>query len=205
MLNQNDTIGPFGMLDGVGLNLVMDVLAESLNREKAPSSPAIVAAIHSFLQPYIDRGNLGIKTGTGFYEYPEPDFQKPAFLANAEEDKSLSGPMVSSVLSTALVLVAEGFADPQDVDKSWMLTHNPQCGPFGTMDVIGLDIVKKELEERAEQIEAMMGNPGTVAETTKLATDFLDSYIQKGELGLKSGKGFYRYPDPDYQKPGFLT
>jgi 3-hydroxyacyl-CoA dehydrogenase len=63
---------------------------------------------------------------------------------------------------------------------------------------------KKNLEERAEQIEAIMGNPGTVAETTKIATDFLDSYIQKGELGVKTGKGFYSYPDPDYQKPDFL-
>jgi 3-hydroxybutyryl-CoA dehydrogenase len=72
------------------------------------------------------------------------------------------------------------------------------------MDAIGLDVVKKDLQVRAEQIEAMMGNPGTVAETTKIATDFLESYIQKGELGVETGKGFYSYPDPDYQKPDFL-
>jgi 3-hydroxybutyryl-CoA dehydrogenase len=85
-----------------------------------------------------------------------------------------------------------------------MLAHSHECGPFGTIDNIGLDVVKKDLLERAEQIEAMMGNPGTVAETTKIATDFLDSCIQKGELGVKTGKGFYSYPDPGYQKPDFL-
>jgi 3-hydroxybutyryl-CoA dehydrogenase len=203
MLNQNSMAGPFGMLDGVGLNVVVDILGESAKKAKA-ASPEIIAAISDFLQPYIERGDLGVKTGKGFYEYPEPEFLNPEFLAGIEEDKTLSGPMVSSVLSTALTLVVEGFADMQDVDKSWMLTHSPACGPFGTIDTIGLDVVRKDLEERAAQIEAMMGNPGTVTETTKIATDFLDLYIQNGELGVKTGKGFYSYPDPDYQKPEFL-
>ena len=145
-----------------------------------------------------------MKIGKGFYVYPDPEFQNPDFLSNAEEDKMLSDPMVSTILSTALTLVAEGFADPQDVDKSWMLTHNPECGPFGTMDSMGLDVVKKDLQERAAQLEAMMQNTAEVTEITKIATDFLDSYIQKEKLGLKTGKGFYCYPNPDYQKPDFL-
>ncbi len=45
MLNQNVTIGPFGMLDYVGLNLVMDIVVESVNREKSPSNPKIAAAL----------------------------------------------------------------------------------------------------------------------------------------------------------------
>ena len=203
MLNQKNMVGPFGMLDGVGINLVVDILGENARKEQPPG-PEITAAICNFLQPYIERGDLGVKTGKGFYEYPEPDFLNPDFLLGTEEDTALSGPMVSSVLSTALTLVAEGYADPPDVDKSWMLTHSPECGPFGTIDAIGLDVVKKDLQQRAEQIEAMMGNPGTVTETTKIATDLLDSYIQKGELGVKTGKGFYSYPYPDYQRPGFL-
>ncbi len=204
MLNQNDTIGPFGMLDGVGLNLVKDVLAESVNREKSPGNPEVVAAVTAFLQPYIDQGDLGMKTGKGFYEYPEPEFQNPEFMANTLEDTALSIPMVNTVLATALTLVAEGYADPQDVDKSWMLTHNPECGPFGTMDVIGLDKVTKDLIERAEQIDGITGNTGAIIETTKIATDFLDTYIHCNNLGKKTGKGFYSYPDPDYQRHDFL-
>ncbi len=204
MLNQNDTIGPFGMLDGVGLDLVMDIVVESVNREKFPSNPQIAAALAAYLQPYLDRGDLGMKTGRGFYDYPEPEFQTPKFLANAQEDTALSAPMVNTVLATALTLVAEDYAEPHDVDKSWMLTHNPECGPFGTIDAIGLDVVRESLQLRAEQMEAIMGNPGTVYEMTKIATDFLDGYIQKEELGMISGKGFYSYPDPEYQKPHFL-
>ncbi len=80
MLNQNDTIGPFGMLDGVGLNLVMDIVVESVNREKLPSTPQIAAALAAYLQPFLDRDDLGMKTGRGFYDYPDPEYQKPQFL-----------------------------------------------------------------------------------------------------------------------------
>ena len=86
-----------------------------------------------------------------------------------------------------------------------MLTHNPECGPFGTIDSIGLDVVTKDLEERAVFIEALLGNPGTVTEATKIATDFVETYIKKGNLGVKAGKGFYSYPDPAYKKPDFLS
>ena len=203
MLNQNDQIGPFGLIDGVGLDLVLDIMEENAKR-KEELNPEIRDTVQKFLLAYIERGDLGMKIGKGFYVYPDPEFQNPDFLSNAEEDKMLSDPMVSTILSTALTLVAEGFADPQDVDKSWMLTHNPECGPFGTMDSMGLDVVKKDLQERAAQLEAMMQNTAEVTEITKIATDFLDSYIQKEKLGLKTGKGFYCYPNPDYQKPDFL-
>ncbi|MCX6654274.1 MAG: hypothetical protein NTY03_04035 [Candidatus Bathyarchaeota archaeon] len=28
--------------------------------------------------------------------------------------------------------------------------------------------------------------------------------IEKGEMGVKSGKGFYSYPNPAYREPGWL-
>ena len=204
MLNQNSEAGPFFMLDNVGLNLVVDIQDNKSKQEDA-ASPEIQAAIKDFLQPYIESGNLGVKTGKGFYNYPDPEFMESEFLADVEENKDLSGPMINAVLASALALAAEGYADLEDVDRSWMLTHNPECGPFGTIDTIGLDVVRKNLEERALFIEGMLGNPGTVLEATKIATDFLETYIDKGALGVKTGKGFYSYPDPGYKKPDFLN
>jgi len=29
--------------------------------------------------------------------------------------------------------------------------------------------------------------------------------INRGELGVKSGKGFYTYPDPEFLRPDFMT
>jgi 3-hydroxybutyryl-CoA dehydrogenase len=203
MLNQNSEVGPFGMLDFVGLNLVYDIFEESSKKEDAPS-PEITKAIGDFLQPYIDNNHLGVKTGRGFYTFPEPEFQQPEFLAGKKENEALSKPMVNGLLATALTLVAEGYADKEDVDKSWMLTHNPEIGPFGVIDKLGLDVVKKDLEERAEQMEAMMGNPGTVLEATELAVSLLNPLIEKGDLGVKAGRGFYSYPDPEYKQSDFL-
>jgi 3-hydroxybutyryl-CoA dehydrogenase len=204
MLNQNSEVGPFVMLDYVGLNLVVDIF-DNKSQEEDAASPEIQDAIRNFLQPYIERGDLGVKTGKGFYNYLEPEFMEPEFLAGIEENKDLSGPMINAVLASALALAAEGYADLEDIDRSWMLTHNPECGPFGTIDAIGLDVVVKDLEERAAFIEALLGNPGTVTEATKIATDFLEAYIKKGDLGEKSGQGFYSYPDPAYKNPDFLN
>jgi len=35
--------------------------------------------------------------------------------------------------------------------------------------------------------------------------DFLKQYVNKGWLGIKSGRGFYTYPVPAFLQPGFLT
>ena len=36
----------------------------------------------------------------------------------------------------------------------------------------------------------------------ELIVDLLQPYIDRGELGIKTGKGFYSYPDPAYGKSG---
>ena len=32
----------------------------------------------------------------------------------------------------------------------------------------------------------------------------LKAMLDRNELGVKTGKGFYTYPDPEYSEPGFL-
>jgi 3-hydroxybutyryl-CoA dehydrogenase len=33
---------------------------------------------------------------------------------------------------------------------------------------------------------------------------FLKEYVERGDLGVKAGRGFYTYPDPAYARPGFI-
>jgi 3-hydroxybutyryl-CoA dehydrogenase len=33
---------------------------------------------------------------------------------------------------------------------------------------------------------------------------FLERMVEQGRLGVKSGLGFYRYPNPAYEQPGWL-
>lgn len=76
-----------------------------------------------------------------------------------------------------------------------MKVHDASRGPFGYLDVVGLDVAK-------DVGEAMLakGHPGHWNETR----DFLQSHIDKGHLGIKTGQGFYTYPDPAYGQPDFL-
>ena len=191
------------MMDSVGLNVVYDVFEEASRKEDA-ASPEIFEALRAFLKPYIDNGHLGAKTGQGFYSHPNPEFMQAEFLTGQVENEDLSKPMVNGLLATALTLVAEDVADMEDVDRSWMITHSPDCGPFGVMDRVGLDVVKQSLEERAEMMEAMTGNPGTVREATNVAMGVLNPLIERGDLGEKSGRGFYSYPEPAFKDKEFL-
>jgi len=62
--------GPFAMMDHVGLNVVADIedsyIAVSQDPTDRPS-----AALHAL----VSAGHLGEKTGSGFYEYPNPAFR----------------------------------------------------------------------------------------------------------------------------------
>jgi len=204
MIDQGSVVGPFGMMDFVGLNVITDSIEEAKERNEAIGAE-ISGAVRNFFKPYLENNHLGRKTGRGFYNYPEPEFQQPEFLMEREENKDLSKTLRNALLLAALGLVAGEHADFEDVDRSWMLTHNPKIGPFGMIDKLGLDRVKQELEEQAELSEALLGNPGIIREETEAALSCLKPYVERGELGEIAGKGFYSYPEPEFSQPDFLS
>jgi 3-hydroxybutyryl-CoA dehydrogenase len=94
----------------------------------------------------------------------------------------------------SLYLIADGYADFEDIDRAWMLSFGGDMGPFGIMDEIGLDVVR-DIEN---QYFLDSGDP------RDKPPQLLDRLIKENRLGVKSGKGFYTYPNPEYQKPGWL-
>ncbi len=77
----NAPVGPFGLMDQVGISTVwtvVDYLAR--NREDAQAS---VNA--NFLKQCVDKGLLGVKTGNGFYKYPKPTYRAPDFVSGTAE------------------------------------------------------------------------------------------------------------------------
>jgi len=195
MISQNAKAGPFGMMDYVGLNVVND--ATRANMEKAGGNEEMQGWILGLIKPLIDRGDLGIKTGRGFYHYPDPAFSRPEFSAGYEPVPELKEALTNAVFSEAVLMVREGFAVVEDVDRCWMLTHNPKWGPFGMMDREGLERVKERIEERGRQLDFLAEEAGKIG-------DFLKGYIDQDYLGEKSGRGFYAYPDPAYSRQDFI-
>jgi len=114
-----------------------------------------------------------------------------------EKDGYIHNSMLMALLETGLNLVVDGYATFKDVDRSWMVPHGAS-GPFAIMDGIGLDLARDVL------LGAKTRYPEKTEQLNK-SIELLDSYVERGELGAKTGKGFYTYPDPAYSRPGFLT
>lgn len=72
MGNLKTPIGPFGMLDQVGLETAWHITS-NMKDEKSQRFATI-------LKSYIDEGKLGIKSGEGFYKYPHPAYAKDDFV-----------------------------------------------------------------------------------------------------------------------------
>ena len=99
-------------------------------------------------------------------------------------------------LNAGLDLNARGVAEPELIDKTWMIATGAPMGPFGIIDNVGLNTTKNIKEAEYEQ---------TNDETDKKIVDLLQEKIDKGETGINEGKGFYDYSDGiPYNNPDFL-
>ncbi len=99
-----------------------------------------------------------------------------------------------AVKRECLHLVDDGVASYEDVDRAWMSYYGTTMGPFGLMDKVGLDVVR-DIEN------VYYGESGAPRDAPPRL--LLDK-IEKGELGVKSGKGFYSYPNPAFLDPSFI-
>lgn len=98
-----------------------------------------------------------------------------------------------AVKQEALKVVDEGHASPEDVDRLWALFWGIHYGPFAMMDQVGLDVVAN--------IEDTYLSVSTDPEDRQSHT--LHELVARHELGVKSGRGFYTYPDPVFEAPGW--
>lgn len=80
----NTPIGPFGMMDSVGLDTVWKITDYWAKRRK--NQQAITNA--AFMKTYVDAGRLGTKSGRGFYCYPNPAYSACEFIAGTPETNS---------------------------------------------------------------------------------------------------------------------
>jgi 3-hydroxybutyryl-CoA dehydrogenase len=94
-----------------------------------------------------------------------------------------------------LRVVDLGIGTPEDIDRAWMIIYGLDEGPFGSMDAIGLDVVLAIEEVYHRETGLDSDRP----------PQFLADMVAAGRLGVKAGAGFYRYPDPTYREPGFVS
>ena len=116
--------------------------------------------------------------------------QIPVFIKN-ENPGYLFNQILMAMLGAAGDLQTRDVASIQDIDRSWMGNFKSASGPFGILDSVGLDtawhIVSKRSDSRSVRFAAL-----------------LKSYLDEGKLGVKTGEGFYKYPNPEFLNADFL-
>ena len=72
MVNFHMPMGPFGIMDSVGLDTAWHIISTLPDRHSQ--------AFAALLRTYLNEGKLGEKSGEGFYSYPNPEFKGPEFI-----------------------------------------------------------------------------------------------------------------------------
>jgi len=175
-------MGPFFLTDLLGLDTVLHVA------EHLADSYGETFYVHKGLQGLVAGGKLGAKSGgEGFFKDGEQTIPGEA-EPDAEE---LVAMFTGRALIEACSLVEEGVCSVRDIDLGMMAGAglDPRKGlfpPFWKADLEGLDAVL----ERIERLEERHGERFA-------APVLLKRLVAQGRLGLKSGQGFYPYPQPD--------
>ena len=108
---------------------------------------------------------------------------KDPVVCKNEAPAGIVSRILGQLLNEATWLVDSGVADAADIDKAMKLGANHPMGPLQLIDMIGLDIHRAKMQTlRKELDDPRYAHP-----------PLLDRMIDAGNLGRKSGKGFYDY------------
>jgi len=142
-------IGPFGLIDLFGLNVVY----ESWQNPRPLSDYEInKAKIMALLKPYIELDELGAKKGKGFYSYPNPDYARPDFLSVEDDMKEYNYSLLrSALINAAVTLAVNDVASPDIIDNAWKVAMTSPSGPFELLNGLGGEIYLKLLNEQISQ------------------------------------------------------
>ncbi|MEJ0087956.1 MAG: 3-hydroxyacyl-CoA dehydrogenase [Pseudomonadota bacterium] len=77
MITLGTHMGPFGMMDRMGLGVVHHV-AKLLGESNA--NPLALEYARYVDEHFLQKGRLGVASGQGFYNYPNPTFERPEFV-----------------------------------------------------------------------------------------------------------------------------
>ena len=168
-------MGTFALMDYTGIDVGGHVLKFMDERE-----PLFKAC--PLLLEKLETGDFGYKTGKGFYTYPgKGQWVMPEIdLSKAGKFDAMTQIYVS--VNVGAELVRNDVATVEDIDKTMKLGFNAPIGPLELADTLGVDVVVSKLKEFEKKY-------GPFYKPSPL----LEEMVKKGELGTKTGKGFYKY------------
>jgi 3-hydroxybutyryl-CoA dehydrogenase len=104
----------------------------------------------------------------------------PGFVANR---------ILGAARDEAISLLEQGVASVEDIDAACRTALGYPMGPFELMDLTGIDIGYRAKLAR----HAVTGDDGDLPSRT------VTELVERGDLGRKTGKGFYTYDEDGHQ------
>jgi enoyl-CoA hydratase/3-hydroxyacyl-CoA dehydrogenase len=166
-------LGAFELSDMIGLDVideVSDILEEAYG-DAAKACPIV--------KKMVKEGNLGQKTGKGFYDWKIGRPRIPFRQAGKFDALILQAVAVNE----AARLIYDDVAEPEDVDLAMKLGTGWPSGPCEYGDRLGIDVILSKLQEMYEKYGEEAYKPSPL----------IKDYVSKGWNGRSAGKGFYEY------------
>ncbi|AFZ69922.1 3-hydroxyacyl-CoA dehydrogenase [Caldisphaera lagunensis DSM 15908] len=171
----NFPMGFMELSDFVGIDTLYNAINEMIKRGEKIFIPKT-------LNELIKNGKFGVKTGSGFYEYPNKLFKKHNLIPKDSMFKLNPGRIIAVAANEAAYLIRNDIATKEDIEKAMTLGMNWPHGPLYFADHYGIDNIIKILEDRYNK--------------TGFEFYLIDPYLKQissTNLGTKNGKGFFEY------------
>jgi 3-hydroxybutyryl-CoA dehydrogenase len=104
-------------------------------------------------------------------------------LLNKEISGFVANRILGKLMDEAVFLLENGIASHEDIDIVCKKALNHPIGPFALMDLTGIDINYLVRMQRYQESGDEKDKPSRIVQEK----------VEKGELGRKTGKGFYTY------------
>jgi len=108
-------------------------------------------------------------------------------LINKEVAGFVVNRIIGAIFHEAAWLVENGYATIEDVDRAMELGARHPMGPFKLMDFTGIDV----------SYNAKLNIYRETGDERYKPAEIIEEHVRRGELGIKTGKGFYSYPGKD--------
>jgi 3-hydroxybutyryl-CoA dehydrogenase len=108
---------------------------------------------------------------------------KTCVVVNRDVAGFVTTRLICALAMEAIRLVESGVASAEDIDTACRLGFGHPMGPLATTDMTGVDILR----------HATMNIYDETADEKFFPPEILTRMVAAGDLGRKSGQGFYRY------------
>ncbi|KAB7705492.1 3-hydroxyacyl-CoA dehydrogenase family protein [Bacillus aerolatus] len=178
-------VQPHAILGTNSSTIVSSKLADTLSR------PENVCNIHFFnpalvmdLVEVVKGPHTSDETAEMSMEFVR-SINKTPVLLKKEISGFIANRILGKLVDEALFLLENGYATHEEIDLVCTKALNHPIGPFSLMDLTGLDVNYFVRMQRFNESSDEKDKPSKIVQEK----------VENGELGRKTGKGFYQYDE----------